>query len=203
MDGYSFLSSDEDSDSEWVNIHRLNKAVVDSALNSEENLLSSPTGQSTYPTTADSSREIIQPKQPSSEQSPAENSSQQTRSGRLWSSVPSFGVWVATAGVQGDQKSVDAGALDDTMATNQADEQKKPGWLKRKKLAAAEVMQRVKTTWKSEEETEDVGSINLYKRVCTCNFICRAIPYLCVLCSTTQKLQNRPALYQVAIGSMV
>ena len=157
MDGYSCLSSDEDSDSEWV-------------------------------TTAESSREITQPKQPSSEQSPAENTSQQTLSGRLWSLVPSFGVWGATAGVQGDQKSVDAGALDDTMATNQADEQKKPGWLKWKKLAAAEVMQRVKTTWKSEEETEDVGSINLYKHVCTCNFICRAIPYLCVLCSTTRTI---------------
>ena len=78
---------------------------------------------------------------------PAETSSQQTLSSRLWNIVPSLNLWGAKATVEEEQTFVDEG---DTMATS-SDEQKKSGFFKRKKI-----VQRTKRgVWKSEDSGDE------------------------------------------------
>ena len=71
----------------------------------------------------------------------------------MWNIVPSFNLWGARATVEEEQTFV--GESDTSTMATSSDEQKKPGFFKRKKIAATGVMQRVKGTWKSEDAGDE------------------------------------------------
>ena len=139
MDSYSFLDIEDENDpgSVWVTLDRTGKADIDSTFEEDSHRSAVGPMQATQPEQAEIICNLV-PK------NPAEASSQQTLSSRLWNIVPSFNLWGARATVEEEQTFV--GECDTSTMATSSDEQKKPGFFKRKKIAATGVMQRVKGT---------------------------------------------------------
>ena len=142
----------DNSDSEWVNIHRSPIHPADALPPRDRSKPSLSVDRSSASSSSqEEGEDISEPNQTVSEKSAPEQSDQQSLVSRWWNRLPSLNPWGGN-----DQTSVDADQTDTAkaMATN-VEEQRKPGGRKKPKSSRTGIMQFVKGKWKSEDAVED------------------------------------------------